>query len=134
MQGTKIHNHLYHMKMVIRPPTHSNIVQSHQTFIRNNTLHVGYTGLQKLFDRKIVDGFIVDEDSPKLDVCTEAKQHFKPFPKSSIRNTEPGELTHIDLWGKYLHKARSRISPWWNINRNMLWNILFRDKFLQPET
>ena len=55
-QGTKISNHLYHMKMVIRPPTRCSIIQSHQTFIRNNTLptwetwhqhfgHVGYTRL-----------------------------------------------------------------------------------------
>ena len=37
-QGTKIHNHLYRMKMVVRPPTQSNKLQSHQTFIGNNTL------------------------------------------------------------------------------------------------
>ena len=51
----------------------------------------------------MVDRFIVDEDSPKPNciACTEAKQHIKPFPKSSIRKTEAGELTHIDLWGKY---------------------------------
>ena len=51
----------------------------------------------------MVDGFIVDKDSPKPDciVCTEAKQHVELFPKSSIRKTKVGELTHIDLWGKY---------------------------------
>ena len=51
----------------------------------------------------MVDRFTVDEDSPKPDciACTEAKQHVEPFPKSSIRQTEAGELTHIDLWGKY---------------------------------
>jgi Integrase core domain/GAG-pre-integrase domain len=114
-QGTKIHNHLYHMKMVIEPPTRCNKIQSHQshqTFIRTlPTLevwhrcfgHVGYTGLQQLLDGKMVDRFIVDKDLPKPDcvACTEAKQHIKPFPKSSIRNTKPGELMHIDLWGKY---------------------------------
>ena len=113
-QGTKIHNHLYHMKVVIKPPTWSSKFQSHQTFVTNNKLptwetwhqcfgHVVYTRLQKLLDRKMVDGFIVDKDSPKPNciACTEAKQHIKPFPKSSIRKTKAGELTHIDLWGKY---------------------------------
>ena len=102
------------MKMVVRPPTQSNKFQSHQTFIGNNTLptweawhqcfgHVGYTRLQKLLDGKVVDGFIVDEDSSKPDciASTEVKQHIKPFPKSSIRNTKVSELMHIDLWGKY---------------------------------
>ena len=118
VQGTKIHNYLYYMKMVVRPPTQSNKFQSHQTFIGNNTLpmwetshqcfgHVGYTGLQKLLDRKMVDGFIVDKDSPKPNciACTEAKQHVELFPKSSIRNTKASELMHIDLCGKYLIRS-----------------------------
>ena len=37
-QETKIHNHLYHMKMVVRPLTQTNKFQSHQTLVRNNTL------------------------------------------------------------------------------------------------
>ena len=55
----------------------------------------------------MVDGFIVDEDSPKPNcvACTEAKQHIELFPKLSIRNTEPGELMHIDLWGKYMIRS-----------------------------
>jgi len=41
--------------------------------------------------------------TPKADclACTEAKQSVKPFDQHSERNTEPGDLTHIDLWGKY---------------------------------
>jgi hypothetical protein len=41
--------------------------------------------------------------SPKPDcvACTEAKQHVEPFPKVTKRLTEPSELTHVDLWGKY---------------------------------
>lgn len=41
--------------------------------------------------------------TPKLDciACTEAKQHEEPFNKSTKRETKLGELTHIDLWGKY---------------------------------
>ena len=44
----------------------------------------------------MVEGFTVDEDSPKPDciACTEAKQHIKPFPKSSTRKTEASELTY----------------------------------------
>ena len=101
------------MKMDLKLPNQSNKFQS-QTLIANNRLptwetwhrhfrHVGYTRLQKLLDGKMVEGFIVDEDSLKPDciACTEAKQHVEPFPKSSIRKTEAGELTHINLWGKY---------------------------------
>ena len=112
-QGIKIHNHLYRMKMDLKLSNPSNKLQS-QTFIANNKLptwetwhrhfgHVGYTGLQKLLDGKMVEGFTVDEDSPKPDciACTEAKQHVEPFPKSLIRKTKASELTHIDLWGKY---------------------------------
>ena len=61
----------------------------------------------KITGQKMVDGFTVDEDSPKPDciACTEAKQHVKPFPKSLIRTTEAGELTHIDSWGKYSFRS-----------------------------
>ena len=41
----------------------------------------------------------------KLDCvpCMQAKQHIEPIPKSTSRKkTEPKELTHIDLWGKYI--------------------------------
>ena len=65
------------MKMDLKLSNPSNKLQS-QTFIANNKLptwetwhrcfgHVGYTGLQKLLDSKMVDKFIVDEDSPKPD-------------------------------------------------------------------
>jgi hypothetical protein len=58
-------------------------------------------------DGNLVEGFNVDKDSPKPDcvACTEAKQHTEPFPESTTRHTEPGELTHIDLWGKYAIKS-----------------------------
>jgi hypothetical protein len=54
-----------------------------------------------------VEGLNVDERTPKPDcvACTEAKLHVKPFPKEMRRTTEPGELTHIDLWGKYAVKS-----------------------------
>ena len=51
----------------------------------------------------MVEGFDIDINSPKPDcvACTEAKQHVEPFPKITKRSTEPSELTHVDLWGKY---------------------------------
>ena len=108
--------------MVIPQSSHSspNVDESRadQTFVRNGAFpncetwhqqfgHIGYTGLQKLLNEKLVDRFNVDIQSPKPDciACTEAKQHVETFPKMATRSTEPGELTHIDLWGKYAIKS-----------------------------
>jgi hypothetical protein len=35
------------------------------------------------------------------DACTEAKQSQKPFSRSTEWTNKSGELTHVDLWGKY---------------------------------
>ena len=53
--------------------------------------------------QNLVEGFNVDTQSPKPDriACTESKQFVEPFNQTTNRQTEPGELTHIDLWGKY---------------------------------
>ena len=63
--------------------------------------HISYSGLQKLLDIKLVDGFTVDTRTPKPDCvpCTEAKQSIEPFNKWTSQVTKPGELTHIDVWG-----------------------------------
>jgi len=65
--------------------------------------HIGYSGLRKTFDKKLVTGFHVNRESPMPDciACTEAKQSVIPFNKTGERKTNPGELTHIDVWGKY---------------------------------
>jgi transposase InsO family protein len=65
--------------------------------------HVNYSGLQKLLDHNLVEGFNVNSQSSKPDciACTESKQSIEPFGSSSDWQTVPGELTHIDLWGKY---------------------------------
>ena len=41
--------------------------------------------------------------TPKPDcvACTEAKLTEEPYNKKVERQTKPGELTHMDLWGKY---------------------------------
>ena len=65
--------------------------------------HISYRGLQQLLDGNLVEGFTVDMRSPRLDctACTEAKQSEKPFSISTHCTTRLGELTHIDVWGKY---------------------------------
>ena len=69
--------------------------------------HIGYSGLQKLHDLNMVDGFAVDTRTAKLDciACTEAKQTEELFNKMSNHIMKPGELTHIDVWGKYSIKS-----------------------------
>ena len=65
--------------------------------------HVGYPGLQTLLDRHMVDGLNVNLLTPKPDciACIEAKIHEAPYGPTTKKFTKPGELTHIDLWGKY---------------------------------
>ena len=45
----------------------------------------------------------MDTRTPKPDciACTESKQSVEPFGPKTNWKTEPGDLTHIDLWGKY---------------------------------
>ena len=65
--------------------------------------HIGYNGLQHMLDINLVEGFNVDTCTSKPDcvACMEAKQSVELFGQSSDRETKPGDLTHIDLWGKY---------------------------------
>src|SRR5271168_1832836 len=116
VQGTKINNNLYKMRLTLRN-SHSHLSESPTmplTFIgcepvlnwetwHRRFSHVAYSGLRKLLDKKLVDGLHVDEHSPTPDCIarTEAKQHVESFPKTSNRIMKSGELTHIDLWGKY---------------------------------
>ena len=113
--GTKISNHLYKMKFETRLPSAKSFVKSteHLFNITEPTQswetwhkrfgHISYTGLQKLLDNSMVDGLTVNLNTPKLDceACTQAKQAIQPFNKTSKHITKPGDLTHIDLWGKY---------------------------------
>jgi IS30 family transposase len=38
---------------------------------------------------------------PDCTACTEAKQSVTPFNKKGDHETLPGELMHVDVWGKY---------------------------------
>lgn len=79
-----------------------------------------------LLDKNLVLGFAVDMWTPKPDcvMCMEAKQTEEPYNKHVEQQTKPGELTHMDLWGKY--EIRS-------INRHQYY-ILFVDDVLQYMT
>ena len=105
------------MKVAIRKPNASfpkGMLATPQTFLAYepaqswNTWHrrfghISYSGLQKLLDKNLVYGFSVDTRTPKPNcvACTESKQSVEPFGQPTDQKTEPGELTHIDLWGKY---------------------------------
>jgi hypothetical protein len=56
-----------------------------------------------MFNNNVVKGFNVDTHTLKPDciACTEAKQTVEPFDQHTDKQTLPGELTHMDLWGKY---------------------------------
>jgi len=116
-KGKDVGNFLYRLDVFTRKPNSpqtKNVTATPQTFIANEPAqswetwhrrfgHINYYGLQKLYDLKLVNGFNVDTRSAKPDciACTEAKQSVKPFNKEIHRESEPGDLTHIDLWGKY---------------------------------
>ena len=83
---------------IVTPQTYltSEPTQSWKTWHKQFS-HISYPGLQKLFDLKLVSRFNVDTWRPKLDciACTEA------IKLCSEQVTEPGELIHIEMWGKY---------------------------------
>ena len=117
----KMANNLYKMKVSIQKPgaTYTkNTTCTPQTFQASEPTqswelwhkrfgHISYSSLQKLLDLKLVDGFTVDTRTPKPDcvACTEAKQSVEHFNKWTNRVTKFGELTHIDVWGKYHIKS-----------------------------
>ena len=116
-RDTKIGSNLYKMKVFTRklgascskttictPQTFqaTEPSQSWETWHKRYR-HIGYSGLQKLLDLNLIDGFTVDTRTPKPDcvICTEAKQTVEPFNKTTNCVTSLGELTHMDVWGKY---------------------------------
>jgi hypothetical protein len=67
------------------------------------TYSISYTGLQKLYDQHLIDGLEVDMQTLKPDcvACTEGKLTVKLFDQPATCTKKIGQLTHIDLWGKY---------------------------------
>jgi len=109
-RGVKVRNNLYKVTFKHAPETaHSDYAfsaaspsQTWETWHRRFG-HVGYSGIKKLLDNQLVDGLHIDVNSPKPDcvACTEAKLSEMPYGPMSGHPTKPGELTHMDLWGKY---------------------------------
>jgi transposase InsO family protein len=113
--GTRINNHLYKLNQITIPQYKSTNRDEQQTFVAANAAqdwevwhrrfgHIGKDSLQTLHDKCLVDGLLVNTESPHYDcqACTQAKQHVEPFPRTveqKIR-TQPGDLTHMDLCGK----------------------------------
>jgi hypothetical protein len=114
LQGCKIASNIYKF---ILAPADASTETNHQiyTFSCNKTKqswetwhrrfgHVSYKGLCQLHDKQLLDGFTVDTKTttPDCTSCTEAKQSRKPFDtRNDPARKNKGELTHMDLWGKY---------------------------------
>ena len=100
-QGKKTENKLYKMRFTIRRPTAAP-THSWETWHKRYG-HIGYADLQKLLDNRLVEGFAVDipTTKPACIACAEGKQSENTFRVVPNHKTTVGELTHMDLWGKY---------------------------------
>jgi transposase InsO family protein len=112
--GNRVQNNLYKMQVRVHKAKSDAPTEGVQSFAAAETAkswetwhkrfgHVSYSGLERLWKKNLVEGFNVDTHTPKPDcvACTEAKQTEEPHKNSSERQRKIGELTHIDLWGKY---------------------------------
>jgi hypothetical protein len=114
LSGNKVASHLYKFRLL--PANDDKITNSSDyAFTCHENLqtwetwhrrfgHVSYDGLKKLHSKHLLLGFTVDPKTPTPDciACTQAKQTRKPFDaKSEKPRGNKGELTHMDLWGKY---------------------------------
>jgi len=109
-RGAKVRNNLYKMTFKHAPETaHSDCAfnaaspsWTWETWHRRFG-HIGYSGIKKLLDNQLVNGLKIDTNSLKPDcvACTEAKLLETPYGPTLGRPMKPGELMHMDLWGKY---------------------------------
>ena len=71
--------------------------------------HTSYHRLQLVLDKTLSTALMLihkpKKKKPDFIACTESKQIVKPFGEPTKKKTEPGELTHINLWGKYSVKS-----------------------------
>ena len=113
-RGPKIANKLYRLSFALAPAPPpdskpepacftSSIEKLPWETLHRRFGHISYSGLEKLVRLDLVDGIQVDTKSPKPDciACTEAKLFEAPYGPASRAETKVGELTHVDLWGKY---------------------------------
>ena len=109
-RGIRLSNRLYQMSFTLAPaPTATELslaaltsAPSWETWHRRFG-HVRYSGLQKLLDKHLVNGLHIDlnTDKPDCVACTEVKMSQAPYGPTKHKLSRPGELTHVDLWGKY---------------------------------
>ena len=108
-RGTKIAKKLYHMDFtLVSPETAEETYDAHDAapsweIWHKRFGHVGYSGLQKLLEHDLVEGLEINKKSPKPDciACAKAKLSEASYGPATDRHTQPGQLTHLDLWGKY---------------------------------
>jgi len=123
IKGTQINNHLYRLiDFSIRKPGETIPIPTiaiSQTFNATDSSkswkvwhcrfgHLGKSSIRKLYEKNLITGLDIDLQSPRYDceACTVAKQNVTPFPKDSeTKPTKPGEVTHMDLWGKYSYQS-----------------------------
>jgi hypothetical protein len=108
-EGYKVSNNLYkmHVKVYKDTPNTTTPKVGHVYKAKDAAMnwelwhkhygHISYSGLKRLHNEKMVDGFTVDINSPMPDcaACTEAKQHTKPFNKAEKCELKPGELCSV---------------------------------------
>jgi hypothetical protein len=82
--------------------------------------HISYPGLQELYIRNMLKAPKVDLASKKGDciLCTQGKLSTSPYRPTSHNMTNLGELTHVNLWGKY---------PVASINKNHYFILMIND-------
>ena len=118
VRGPKISNKLYRLSFALAYTPPSGFKPEATCFTTNiKTIpweilhrcfgHVSYSGLEKLVCLDLIDGICMDQKSPKPDCipCTEAKLFEALYGPASGVETKVGELTHVNLWGKYEIKS-----------------------------
>ena len=110
VQGIQLSNCLYQLSFTLAPaPSTTELslaaltsVPSWETW-HQQFAHIGYSGLQKLLDKHLVNSLHIDLNTNKPDciTCTKMKMLQSPYSLASVKFTELRELTHVNLWGKY---------------------------------
>ena len=109
-QGIRLNSNIYQMSFVLAmPPADTDFTFNAHRLVpswedwHKRFGHVSYSGLKNLLDKNLAKTFNVDTESFKPDciACMEAKMTTTPYGLSTKRFSLLGQLTHVDLWGKY---------------------------------
>ena len=115
--GIKIHNNLYKMNVKSCNGTRTDAPSKEDmqiTFVATSQnmswemwhchfSHLSYDSLQKLLQKNMVNEFEVSKGSTLSNcvTCVEVKMTVDSYKTVLKHYQKPGELTHIDMWGKY---------------------------------